>query len=56
MILEAKYGKTVSGLFLVILHPNQDSWRRIKVPILKSEMKDLLELRMEKLKAKNDSI
>ena len=56
MILEAKYGKTVSGLFLVILHPNQDSWRRIKVPILKSEMNDLLELRMEKLKAKNASI
>jgi ATP-dependent exoDNAse (exonuclease V) beta subunit len=45
-ILERKYGKIVSGLFLVVLHPNQDSWKRIKVPILENEMNDLFELRL----------
>ena len=54
MILETKYGMKVSGLFLVILHPNQDGWRRIKVPILESEMEDLIGERIEKLKAKKD--
>lgn len=48
-ILERKYGKTVSALFLVIFHPNQDSYNRIKVPILNQEMDDLIELRLQEI-------
>ena len=47
--MERKYGKTVSALFLVILHPNQDSYNRIKVPILNQEMDDLIELRLQEI-------
>ncbi len=48
-ILEDKYGKKVSGLYLVCLHPINNSYLRIKLPHLKEEMKDLLELHVEKL-------
>ena len=50
-ILEDQYGKEVSDMYLLILHPNNSnkSFIRIKVPHLKSEMKDLLELRVQKL-------
>jgi len=43
-ILEEKYGKKVTDLFLVCLHPinKNKSYIRIRVPILKSEMVDLL--------------
>lgn len=47
-ILEQKYGKTVTDLFLVCLHPDnpKGTFERIRVPILKDEMKDLFEDRM----------
>ena len=48
-ILERKYGKKVIGMFLVSLHPIQDTWKRITVPVLEEEMKDLLELRRSNL-------
>lgn len=32
MILEANYGKKVSGMFLVILHPNQEKYIKIDIP------------------------
>jgi ATP-dependent exoDNAse (exonuclease V) beta subunit len=43
-ILETKYGKKVTDLFLVCLHPNNanGSYQLIRVPILKQEMSDLL--------------
>jgi ATP-dependent exoDNAse (exonuclease V) beta subunit len=46
MILERKYGKKVSGMYLVSLHPIQDTWKRIKVPTLETEMNDLIQLRL----------
>ena len=52
MILESKYNKKVTDLFLVCLHPNNNngSYKRIRVPILPSEMNNLLELHANSLK------
>jgi len=44
-ILEAKYGKKVSDLYLVCLYPDNPSYQLIKVPDLSNEIKDLFELR-----------
>jgi ATP-dependent exoDNAse (exonuclease V) beta subunit len=50
VILEKKYGKKVTNLRLVRLHPNcletnEDTYELIDVPILKKEMSDLFSLR-----------
>jgi len=47
MILEDKYGKTISGMFLVCLHPDNpsQSYERIEVPHLKTEMAELVRQR-----------
>ena len=50
-ILERKYGKKVSGMFLISLHPIQDTWLRFKVPALTGEMDDLLQLRLGEIKS-----
>ena len=52
-ILEDKYDKQVSGLYLVCLHPNNtnQSFIRLKVPHLRMEMGDLFALRTQKLNA-----
>ena len=44
-ILEAKYGKKVTGLFLVCLHPDNtyQTFDRIEVPDLSSEIQELLD-------------
>lgn len=46
-ILEAKYGKTVTGLYLVCLHPDSayKTYDRIEVPFLEKELADLFALR-----------
>jgi len=46
-ILEDKYGKIVSGMYLVCLHPDNayKTYDRIEVPVLAKEMNDLFELR-----------
>ena len=43
-ILETKYGKKVTGLYLVRLHPNNvyKTYERIEVPFLDEEINDLL--------------
>lgn len=48
-ILEAKYNKKVSDLYLVCLYPDNPSFQLIKVPDLSSEIKDLFELRKNQL-------
>jgi len=50
-ILEDKYGKKVTGMYLICLHPNNlnKSFIRLKVPHLKTEMDDLLSTRTQKL-------
>ena len=51
-ILEEKYNKKVTDLFLVCLHPNNQnkSYQRIRVPILHEEIKDLFESRRDDLR------
>lgn len=44
-ILEEKYGKQVTNLCLVCLHPNNRAYDRIDVPILNKEMDHLFALR-----------
>ena len=50
-MLESKYGVKVKDLYLVCLHPNNknNSYQKIKVPILKNEIKDLFTLRKSTL-------
>lgn len=40
-ILEAKYDKRVTDMYLVCMHPNNKSFQRIKVANLEDEIKDL---------------
>jgi hypothetical protein len=51
-ILEHKYGKKITGLYLICLHPDNPykNYERIEVPVLEKEMRDLLELRAHELK------
>lgn len=51
VILEHKYGKTVTDLYLVCLHPNNKykNYERIQVPILEEEMKNLVNLRLSQV-------
>jgi len=50
-ILEHKYGKKITDLYLVCIHPDNKykSYERIKVPFLDDEMKNLLELRRSQI-------
>ena len=48
-ILERKYAKKVTALFLVGLHPNLPNYQLLKVPDLRQEMADLFELRRVEL-------
>ena len=51
IILEHKYGKKISGMYLVRLHPENPSntYERVEVPLLEKEMADLLELRRKQV-------
>jgi len=48
-ILERNYNRIVSELYLVCLHENNSSYRRIKVPILTEEINSLLQLREKEI-------
>ena len=50
-ILEEKYGKTVTGLYLVCLHPENKNknFQRIKVVDLHKEVGDLFQLRKQQI-------
>ena len=45
-ILQTKYGKTVSDLYLVVLHPEAQNYQRIKLPDLQTEVHELFEERI----------
>ena len=51
-ILEKNYGKKVTDLYLVCLHPNNNnkSYQRIKVADLQDDVKSLFEMRKTYLK------
>jgi len=55
MILENKYGKKVTDLYLVAIHPENQyrNYERIKVPFLEKEISDLVNLRMSELASNN---
>ena len=55
-ILEDKYDKKVTEMYLLCLHPNNTnkSFKRIKVPHLKGEMDDLLQKRIQKLNSRGN--
>lgn len=48
-ILERNYGKRVSNMYLVRLHPDSTTYQLLKVPVLENEMNDLFELKKERL-------
>jgi hypothetical protein len=48
-ILEEKYGKVVTRLALVCLHPTKKNYEVIILPVLTQEIKDLFALRREEL-------
>lgn len=54
MILEHKYGKKVTDLYLICIHPDNvyKNYQRIKVPVLENEMKDLIEFRRNQIAQK----
>ena len=45
-ILQTKYDKTVTDLYLVVLHPEAQNYQRIKLPNLQSEVAELFEERI----------
>ena len=60
-MLEKNYGEKVVGMYLVCLHPNNanKSYIRLKVPHLKQEIKDLMNLRksmVEKIEGQETTI
>lgn len=48
-ILERNYGVTIRGMYLVILHPNQETYLRIQVEDLREEIRDLFKYRLSML-------
>jgi hypothetical protein len=45
-ILQTKYGKTVTDLYLVVLHPEAQNYQRVKLPDLQTEVHELFEERI----------
>ena len=56
-LLEKNYGKKVTNMYLVCLHPNNKnkSYLRYEVPDMTNEINDLMNLRRDMLKQKNNS-
>jgi hypothetical protein len=46
-ILQSKYGKTISDLYLIVLHPEAQNYQRIKLPDLQTEVSALFEERIQ---------
>ena len=45
-ILQKKYGKTITDLYLIVLHPEAKNYQRVKLPDLQSEVAELFEERI----------
>ena len=50
-ILQTKYNKTVTDLYIVVLHPDAQNYQRIKLPNLQSEVAELFEERIRNFAA-----
>jgi hypothetical protein len=46
-ILQSKYGKTISDLYLIVLHPEAQNYQRVKLPDLQTEVHELFEERIQ---------
>ena len=46
-ILQTKYGKTITDLYLIVLHPEAQNYQRIKLPDLQTEVSTLFEERIQ---------
>ena len=53
--LETFYGLDVAELYLLILHPDNKNYRRLRLNILGDEVKDMLDCRLRALKEKSRS-
>ena len=53
--LETFYGCVVSDLYLIILHPDNKNYRRLRLNILEEEVADMLECRKRALREKSSS-
>ena len=42
-ILQTKYGKTITDLYLIVLHPDAKNYQRIKLPNIQAEVKELFD-------------
>jgi len=49
-ILQTKYGKTITDLYLIVLHPDAQNYQRIKLPDLQTEVAELFEERIRQNK------
>ena len=54
-ILQTKYDKTVTDLYLIVLHPEAQNYQRIKLPDLQSEVAELFEERIRNFAADADA-
>ena len=56
-IIEHKYGKKVTGMYLVCMHPDNvyKTYQRIEVPDLQKEMNELLSLRLQEVADMKDA-
>jgi len=45
-ILQTKYGKTITDLYIIVLHPDAQNYQRVKLPDLQTEVTELFEERI----------
>jgi len=45
-ILQTKYGKTITDLYLIVLHPDAKNYQRIKLPNIQAEVDELFKERI----------
>jgi hypothetical protein len=48
-ILQTKYDKKITDLYIIVLHPEAQNYQRIKLPDLQSEVADLITERIQKI-------
>jgi hypothetical protein len=51
-ILQTKYDKKITDLYIIVLHPEGQNYQRIKLPDLQSEVADLITERIRDINAK----
>jgi hypothetical protein len=51
-ILQTKYDKTITDLYLIVLHPDAQNYQRVKLPDLQTEVAELFEERIRNNKSK----